>query len=116
MNKLAFFVFFACAVAIVFSQTPTNYGSYVAQCQPEVSSLTFVNYPERDCVGTATKKTYPLNICQTELLVASWKAACNSTTSQFFNYLGTSCSGSSVLTRTYDSGVCRNCNNAACKD
>jgi hypothetical protein len=51
-----------------------------------------------------------------ELLIFSWNAHCNGTFISFYNYVGTTCSGNSVLTRTYATNTCRNCNNAACKD
>ena len=95
----------------------TNYGSYEALCDlaPQ-GSVTFVNYSERDCTGTLTKKTDALNACAPELVIASWMATCNSTMIQFMNYIGNSCKGPSVKTRTYLTNVCRNCNNPECKD
>ena len=91
-------------------------GSYIAECDGTSAAVTFVNFPERDCVGTATKKEDALNQCLVELAVFSWKSTCNATNIMFENFAGTSCGGPSLVTRTYQTGVCRNCNNAACKD
>jgi hypothetical protein len=86
----------------------------VAVC--DADKVTFVNYPISNCQGTPSNYSKPLGDCQTELLVMSWNAGCNATNIWYNNFLGTSCSGDSKLTRTYDTNVCRNCNNAECKD
>lgn len=60
---------FLLLAAFVSSQ---NYGSYIADCVVENNSLVFLNFPEQNCTGTPTKKSYVINKCQTELLIASW--------------------------------------------
>ena len=91
-------------------------GSYIAECDATSPAVTFVNFPERDCAGVATKKQDALNQCLVEGVVFSWKSSCNATNIMFENFVGTSCGGPSLVTRTYQTGLCRNCNNAACKD
>jgi hypothetical protein len=37
-----------------------NFGSYIAECDSTSASVTFVNFPERDCAGVATKTIDPV--------------------------------------------------------
>eukprot|EP00759_Apiculatamorpha_spiralis_P051364 PhF_6_TR5199/c0_g1_i7/m.7489 len=99
---------------VVASQT--DYGSYVAVCTQDSQNVTFINYPHQNCQGTPSNYTKHLNECEVEFIVASWKAGCNATNIWYMNFAGRSCWGPSVLTRTYQTYVCRNCNNAECKD
>eukprot|EP00759_Apiculatamorpha_spiralis_P051360 PhF_6_TR5199/c0_g1_i2/m.7485 len=99
---------------VVASQT--DYGSYVAVCTQDSQNVTFINYPHQNCQGTPSNYTSVINQCFTDLYVLSWKAGCNSTNIWYANYLGTTCTYGSILTRTYQTYVCRNCNNAQCKD
>eukprot|EP00697_Spironema_sp_BW2_P007132 gnl/Spiro4/21345_TR10425_c0_g1_i1.p1 gnl/Spiro4/21345_TR10425_c0_g1~~gnl/Spiro4/21345_TR10425_c0_g1_i1.p1 ORF type:complete len:224 (+),score=73.22 gnl/Spiro4/21345_TR10425_c0_g1_i1:51-674(+) len=98
-----------------YNDTP-DYGSYVAQCDGSSSEVTFVSYPHRDCVGTPVNYSKPLNQCNVEFVVLSWDAVCDDAHISYRNYLGRSCGGSSIKTRTYATKICQNCNNAECKD
>jgi hypothetical protein len=64
------------AAAVASAQNSTDFGSYLAQCDGD-QSVTFVNFPHRDCVGTPTKKQDPLGQCGTSL--ASLTSCVNST-------------------------------------
>lgn len=95
---------------------PANYGSYVTICGPAFSNVTFVNFPDRDCLGEASLYTMPLNQCGVELVTFSWNAFCNTTHMWYNNFQGTSCEGKSLLTRTYENYKCFNCPNKECKN
>eukprot|EP00696_Hemimastix_kukwesjijk_P002593 gnl/Hemi2/13179_TR4509_c0_g1_i1.p3 gnl/Hemi2/13179_TR4509_c0_g1~~gnl/Hemi2/13179_TR4509_c0_g1_i1.p3 ORF type:complete len:139 (+),score=68.12 gnl/Hemi2/13179_TR4509_c0_g1_i1:57-419(+) len=103
------------AVATVFADGP-NYGSYVASCDSTSTEVTFTNYDQQNCQGTVSSMSKPLNQCSVEFLVLSWNAKCNDTHIYYQNFFGRSCSGSSLKTRTYETGKCFNCPNAECKN
>jgi hypothetical protein len=115
MRASAVLCIFLAMLVAVFAST-TDYGSYIAVCDSTSTSVTFINYPHANCLGAPSNFTTPIGGCQTEFLIASWNSSCNDSVIQYFNYLGTTCSGSSILTRTYKTHNCYNCNNAQCKD
>jgi len=93
-----------------------DYGSYVAICDSSSANVTFVNFPRYNCSGEATVFTTQLNYCGSELAFFSWKGFCNSTNMWYINYGNSDCSGSSVLTRMYNTYQCQNCPNPECKN
>ena len=116
MQKLlAIFAALVAIVAVTVAAGP-NFGSYVSLCRPGATQVMFRNYKLQNCQGPYTVFTKPIGGCHTELLIASWNASCNATTTQYFNYMGRSCQGSSVLTRTYTNNQCFNCPNKECKN
>ena len=103
------------AALLVTVSAQTNYGSYLSVCTQLSTQVTFMNYDQRDCKGTLSNYSKPVGQCETEFLIGSWNALCNQTNIWYNNFLGTTCSGGSVLTRTYPTYACTNCPNAACK-
>jgi len=104
----------AAVFAVVLAQGP-NYGSYVAVCSSDSTAVVFMNYDQQNCTGTLSNYSKPVGVCEVEFVVASWNALCNATNIWYNNFLGTTCSGSSILTRTYPTFQCKNCPNAECK-
>ena len=102
------------AALLAVAVAATEYKSYVAHCDGSSSSVTFTNYPDKDCAGQSWTVTNQLNQCvQTELPIVhtkyTWNAYCNSTDIWFNNFHNLDCSGSSMLTRTYVTSQCVNC-------
>ena len=90
-----------------------GYKSYVVAVTPTSPHVIFVNYPEPNCKGMAWNLTNIQNQCFDATYEGStytWKGFANSNKQMWFeNYLSNNCSGSSVVTRCYQTLKCVNC-------
>eukprot|EP00053_Salpingoeca_punica_P023555 m.10645 g.10645 ORF g.10645 m.10645 type:complete len:127 (-) comp5273_c0_seq1:209-589(-) len=110
----------ACLLATLVLARPlhddTNYGSYVAMCDESSNAVVFTNWDQQNCTGSATNFTTPLNQCLPELMFFSWIGHCDNRHMWYQNFKSKDCTGSSVVTRTYQTYTCFNCPNKECKN
>lgn len=102
----------------VSSTTAENFGSYVCLCGSNSANVTFVNFPERDCLGAASLYTLEVSKCLPldPIPGYTWEGLYNATNMWYSNYQSNDCSGVSQWTRTYETYKCFNCPNKECKN